>query len=252
MEKLFQVNIESKLSRPILDQAAIKEICDVLATTNSQVAFRSIADEQAADLAVFLLTLHHTSEELAKHASEILLALPLEKQAVVAENVVEIEMADIDEVKAITHRIIEKITEAAEKTVAFGDGKTNLISMLSDMSQENRGNLLESLEAKNEDLGTEINQTLFPFDDLTKLDGDAIGTIINYLGMPTLSVALHNVPLEVQNKFFDAMDQESADAIKSKFSELSFTEKQTASTAQKAIVDLVQRLAAKGFIKINS
>ena len=124
--------------------------------------------------------------------------------------------------------------------------------MLSDMSQENRGNLLESLEAKNEDLVTEINQTLFPFDDLTKLDGDAIGTIINYLGMPTLSVALHNVPLEVQNKFFEAMDQESADAIKSKFSELSFTEKQTASTAQKAIVDLVQRLAAKGFIKINS
>ncbi|MEC8892707.1 MAG: FliG C-terminal domain-containing protein, partial [Candidatus Poribacteria bacterium] len=101
-------------------------------------------------------------------------------------------------------------------------------------------------------LVTEINQTLFPFDDLTKLDGDAIGTIINYLGMPTLSVALHNVPLEVQNKFFDAMDQESVDTIKSKFSELSFTEKQTASTAQKAIVDLVQRLAAKGFIKINS
>jgi len=244
--------MESKLSRPILDQAAIKEICDVLATTNSQVAFQSIAEEDEADLAVFLLTLHHTSDELAKHASEILLALPPEKQATVAENVVKTEMADIDKVKAITHRIIEQITEAAEKTIAFGDGKTNLINMLSDMSQEDRGSLLESLEVKNEDLVTEINQTLFPFDDLTKLDDDAIGTIINYLGSPTLSVALHNVPPEVQNKFFDAMDQESAEAVKSRFSELSFTEKQTATTAQKSIVDLVQRLAAKGFIKINS
>ncbi|HIA70100.1 TPA: hypothetical protein EYN98_29455 [Candidatus Poribacteria bacterium] len=244
--------MESKLSRPILDQAAIKEICDVLATTNSQVAFQSIAEEDEADLAVFLLTLHHTSDELAKHASEILLALPPEKQATVAENVVKTEMADIDKVKAITHRIIEQITEAAEKTIAFGDGKTNLINMLSDMSQEDRGSLLESLEVKNEDLVTEINQTLFPFDDLTKLDDDAIGTIINYLGSPTLSVALHNVPPEVQNKFFDAMDQEAAEAVKSRFSELSFTEKQTATTAQKSIVDLVQRLAAKGFIKINS
>ncbi|MFP6720696.1 MAG: FliG C-terminal domain-containing protein [Candidatus Poribacteria bacterium] len=244
--------MESKLSRPILDQAAIKEICDVLATTNSQVAFQSIAEEDEADLAIFLLTLHHTSDELAKHASEILLALPPEKQATVAENVVKTEMADIDKVKAITHRIIEQITEAAEKTIAFGDGKTNLINMLSDMSQEDRGSLLESLEVKNEDLVTEINQTLFPFDDLTKLDDDAIGTIINYLGSPTLSVALHNVPPEVQNKFFDAMDQEAAEAVKSRFSELSFTEKQTATTAQKSIVDLVQRLAAKGFIKINS
>ena len=244
--------MESKLSRPILDQAAIKEICDVLATTNSQVAFQSIAEEDEADLAVFLLTLHHTSDELAKHASEILLALPPEKQATVAENVVKTEMADIDKVKAITHRIIEQITEAAEKTIAFGDGKTNLINMLSDMSQEDRGSLLESLEVKNEDLVTEINQTLFPFDDLTKLDDDAIGTIINYLGSPTLSVALHKVPPEVQNKFFDAMDQEAAEAVKSRFSELSFTEKQTATTAQKSIVDLVQRLAAKGFIKINS
>ena len=244
--------MESKLSRPILDQAAIKEICDVLATTNSQVAFQSIAEEDEADLAVFLLTLHHTSDELAKHASEILLALPPEKQATVAENVVKTEMADIDKVKAITHRIIEQITEAAEKTIAFGDGKTNLINMLSDMSQEDRGNLLESLEVKNEDLVTEINQTLFPFDDLTKLNDDAIGTIINYLGSPTLSVALHNVPPEVQNKFFDAMDQEAAEAVKSRFSELSFTEKQTTTTAQKSIVDLVQRLAAKGFIKINS
>ena len=224
--------MESKLSRPILDQAAIKEICDVLATTNSQVAFQSIAEEDEADLAVFLLTLHHTSDELAKHASEILLALPPEKQATVAENVVKTEMADIDKVKAITHRIIEQITEAAEKTIAFGDGKTNLINMLSDMSQEDRGSLLESLEVKNEDLVTEINQTLFPFDDLTKLDDDAIGTIINYLGSPTLSVALHNVPPEVQNKFFDAMDQEAAEAVKSRFSELSFTEKQTATTAQ--------------------
>ena len=244
--------MESKLSRPILDQAAIKEICDVLATTNSQVAFQSIAEEDEADLAVFLLTLHHTSDELAKHASEILLALPPEKQATVAENVVKTEMADIDKVKAITHRIIKQITEVAEKTIAFGDGKTNLINMLSDMSQEDRGNLLESLEVKNEDLVTEINQTLFPFDDLTKLNDDAIGTIINYLGSPTLSVALHNVPPEVQNKFFDAMDQEAAEAVKSRFSELSFTEKQTTTTAQKSIVDLVQRLAAKGFIKINS
>ncbi len=47
------MNVGSKLSRPILDQAAIKEVCDVLATTNSQVAFRSIAEEEAADLAVF-------------------------------------------------------------------------------------------------------------------------------------------------------------------------------------------------------
>ena len=136
--------------------------------------------------------------------------------------------------------------------IAFGDGKTNLINMLSDMSQEDRGSLLESLELNNEDLVTEINQTLFPFDDLTKLDDDAIGTIINYLGTPTLSVALHNVSPEVQNKFFDVMDSKSADAIKSKFDELSFTEKQTASTAQKSIVDLVQRLAAKGFIKVSS
>jgi len=252
LEKLFQVNAGSKLSRPILDQAAIKEICDVLATTNSQVAFRSIAEEEAADLAVFLLILHHTSDELAKHASEILLALSPEKQAVVAEHVVKIEMADIDEVKAITHRIVAQITEAAEKMIAFGDGKVNLINMLSDMSQEDRGSLLESLELNNEDLVTEINQTLFPFDDLTKLDDDAIGTIINYLGTPTLSVALHNVSPEVQNKFFDVMDSESADAIKSKFDELSFTEKQTALTAQQSIIDLVQRLAAKGFIKVSS
>ena len=128
----------------------------------------------------------------------------------------------------------------------------NLINMLSDMSQEDRGSLLESLELNNEDLVTEINQTLFPFDDLAKLDDDAIGTIINYLGTPTLSVALHNVSPEVQNKFFDVMDSESADAIKSKFDELSFTEKQTALTAQQSIIDLVQRLAAKGFIKVSS
>ena len=151
-----------------LDQAAIEEICDVLATTNSQVAFRSIAEEEAADLAVFLLILHHTSDELAKHASEILLALSPEKQAVVAEHVVKIEMADIDEVTAITHRIVAQITEASEKMIAFGDGKTNLINMLSDMSQEDRGSLLESLELNNEDLVTEINQTLFPFDDFIK------------------------------------------------------------------------------------
>lgn len=244
--------MESKLSRLILDQAVIKEICDVLATTDSQIVFQSIVEEDTADLAVFLLTLHHTSDELAKYASEILLALPSEKQATVAESVARTEMADIDEVRAITHRIIERIAEASEKTIAFGDGKTNLISMLSEMSQEDRGNLLELLEVKNEDLVTEINQTLFPFDDLTKLDDDAIGTIINYLGDPTLSVALHNAPLEVQNKFFDVMDQEATEAIRLKFSELSFTEKQTASTAQKSIVDLVQRLAAKGFIKVNS
>ena len=75
-------------------------------------------------------------------------------------------------------------------------------------------------------------------------------SIFLVLNIPVDYLACSITP--VACKFFDVMDSKSADAIKSKFDELSFTEKQTASTAQKAIVDLVQRLAAKGFIKINS
>jgi flagellar motor switch protein FliG len=119
------------------------------------------------------------------------------------------------------------------------------------MDASQQGQLVESLRVTNPELATGLNREIMPFSSLSMLDDETIRTLVNYLDVNTIAVAIHNLPQEIQDRFLNVMEGGMATEIEAKMDSLGFAETQIASTAQQSILDLVCRLAAKGILQIH-
>lgn len=239
------------MSEVLFTQLPEEELTDLFDETHPRVLVNVLAKEEQTDLAIFLLMLQRTSQELEKHAAQILAQLPLEIQRSVAEYIAETETSDSEQVEIICTRIVNKIQAEANRTTVFGDGATNLAKLLGHMPLDNQNRLLEVLEEHQPKLVNDVNEQIFTFDDLTNLNDEAMSAVLQMLDPSTIALALHKTTLEMQDKFLRNMPSESATAVEQEMNALTFEQTQIADTARQSVVTAVRRFAAKGIIKLG-
>lgn len=269
--KLKAVNRRSNLSdvtdnRQILDELSRRRLISLFQDHDFPIVVRALSEQKVTDLAIFLLVLTRTktsiptlseTEEtsndllLVDRAAQILANLPADQQTGVAQEIVAIDMLPTEQIKETVDQIVNHVTAFAESTVVFGAGTENLAKLLSKMDASQQGQLVESLRVTNPELATGLNREIMPFSSLSMLDDETIRTLVNYLDVNTIAVAIHNLPQEIQDRFLNVMEGDMATEIEAKMDSLGFAETQIASTAQQSILDLVYRLAAKGILQIH-
>lgn len=239
------------MSEVLFTELSEEELTALFDETHPRVLVNVLAKEEQTDLAIFLLMLQRTSQELEKHAAQILAQLPLEIQRSVAEYIAETETSDSEQVEIICTRIVNKIQAEANRTTVFGDGATNLAKLLGHMPLDNQNRLLEVLEEHQPRLVNDVNEQIFTFDDLTNLNDEAMSAVLQMLDPSTIALALHKTTLEMQDKFLRNMPSESATAVEQEMNALTFEQTQIADTARQSVVTAVRRFAAKGIIKLG-
>lgn len=269
--KLKVVNRRSNLSdvadrRQILDALSLRRLISLFQDHDFPIVVRALSEQKIADLAIFLLvltrietsipTLSETEETgsdllLVDRAAQILANLPVDQQTDIAQEIAAIDMLPTEQIKETVDQIVNHVTAFAESTVVFGAGTENLAKLLSKMDASQQGQLVESLRVTNPELATGLNREIMPFSSLSMLDDETIRTLVNYLDVNTIAVAIHNLPQEIQDRFLNVMEGGMATEIEAKMDSLGFAETQIASTAQQSILDLVYRLAAKGILQIH-
>lgn len=269
--KLKAVNRRSNLSdvtdnHQILDELSRRRLISLFQDHDFPIVVRALSEQEVADLAIFLLVLTRTktniptlseTEEtsndllLVDRAAQILANLPTDQQTGVAQEIAAIDMLPTEQIKETVDQIVNHVTAFAESTVVFGAGTENLAKLLSKMDASQQGQLVESLRVTNPELATGLNREIMPFSSLSMLDDETIRTLVNYLDVNTIAVAIHNLPQEIQDRFLNVMEGDMGTEIEAKMDSLGFAETQIASTAQQSILDLVYRLAAKGILQIH-
>lgn len=239
------------MSEIILEETSTEELSDLLEKIPPRVVVGAIAEENDADLAIFLLTLQRASSSTAKHAAQILAQLPFDKQVSVAEKIAATEIVESERVKEVYTRLVDQIMTAAKRTTVFGDGASNLAKLLSRMRMADQNRLLESLATKQPELVNTIHERIFTFDELVNLSDDAIRTILRVLDPSTVALALHKTPAKIKEKFLQNMSAESAASVEKEMDQLTFEQTQIADTARQSVVDLVRKFAAKGLLAID-
>jgi len=235
----------------IIEKHSTQELSDLLDETHPRVLLRAVADEDNADIAIFLLKLQQISKNLEAHAAQILAQLSLDKQVAVAEKIAVTEVDDSERVEEIYTRIVDRIMTITNRTTIFGDGTSNLAKLMSHMPLGDQDRLLESLEQKQPNLVNDINQQIFTFDDLKNLNDDALRTILQMLDPSTVALALHKTAPEIQEKFLRNLSPESAIGVEKEMDALTFEQMQIADTARQSVVSMVRRFAVKGIITID-
>ncbi len=249
-------NTDLQAMLPVLDEAALKELTVLLDETHPQIVLAAFQDVDDNDAAVFFVMCAHlesdlTGNALAAHAGKLFAQLPFDRKVSVAEKVTATEIVDAERAVRVWHEHIAKIKETLQKTTFLGEGIANLAKLLSYMDVAEQNQLLEALAEKDPKMVNSVSEQLFTFEDLDRLESEAIKTVVKVLDKQTLAVALHNAPPAVHDRFFENMSASQAETVAAEAAQLTFEQTQIADTARQSVVNLVRNFAAKGLLKIG-
>lgn len=110
---------------------------------------------------------------------------------------------------------------------------------------------LAYIEQIDESLASSIKEMMFTFEDIIKLDNQAVREILRSVDKKELTLALKTASDPLKDKFFSNMSQRAADTMREELQYLGAVKVREVEAAQRKIVDGVQQLAEQGAIEMG-
>jgi flagellar motor switch protein FliG len=235
-----------------------KKVLDKLAKSlQSEQTFGFLQKVKPQQLADFIVNEHpQTIALILAHmdptsAAETLSYFPDELRAEVLirmSNLGDISPQIIKKVSAILETKLESLTGYK---VEIG-GVRFVAEIFNRLGQKAAKETLKYIEQINAELAEKIKEKMFTFEDILKLDNNAIREILKEADKQTLMIALKGAPEELKQKFLENMSQRAAAAFEEEMQFLGPVKVKDVETAQRKIVEIVQKLAEEGKIAVGA
>lgn len=186
------------------------------------------------------------------HAAEVLLYLP---QNLISE--VMIRIARLETIQPTALRELDEMLEkqfAGRQTVqssGVGGVKSagNIMNFLDSSVSEAVMAEIENLDAE---MSTEIQESMFVFDNLTGVDDRGIQSLLREIQTESLITALKGAEEGVREKFFKNMSKRAAETLREDLDAKGPVRLADVETAQKEIVATARRMADAGEISLGN
>ncbi len=111
--------------------------------------------------------------------------------------------------------------------------------------------ILQSIDETNPQLGTELRDRLFSFEDIVRLSDADIRRIMQEIDIGSLAVALRSAPIDVREKFFSNMSKRAVEGLKEDMEYAPKMKLSEIEAKQKEIINLIRELDGQGEISIQ-
>ncbi len=194
------------------------------------------------------LILSHLS---SSQAAALLASLPGDLREDIA-----IRMATLDQ---ISPEIISKIAMViGEKLQALGEtsreaygGVRAVADIFNRLDQKESKEILTRIETSNPELGEQIRQRMFVFEDLIKVEARGIRELLEKVDRKILTMALKGTSESLRNHFLQLMSQRAADMLREDMEALGAVRIKDVETAQQQIIATVRELESEGVISLS-
>ncbi|MET0311698.1 MAG: flagellar motor switch protein FliG [Burkholderiaceae bacterium] len=154
---------------------------------------------------------------------------------------------------------LKELNEVLSRVLAGGDrvrkaalgGPKTAAEILNFLGSSAEGSVLEAIRADDEDLATKIEEQMFTFDDLLKLDDKAVQLFMREVNTESLVIALKGAEPEMREKIFKNMSSRAAETLREDLESKGPVRMSEVETEQKEILKLVRRLADEGQIMLG-
>jgi len=235
-----------------------KKVLDKLSKSlQSEQTFGFLQKVKPQQLADFIVNEHpQTIALILAHmdpssAAETLSYFPDEVRAEVLirmSNLGDISPQVIKKVSAILETKLEALTGYK---VEIG-GVRFVAEIFNRLGQKAAKSTLKFIEQVNNELAEEIKEKMFTFEDIMKLDNNAIREILKDADKNQLMIALKGAPEELKEKFLANMSQRAAAAFEEEMQFLGPVKVKDVEAAQRSIVEIVQKLAEEGKVSVGA
>ena len=204
-----------------------------------------IQDEHPQTIAMILSYLPSTQ------ASQVLSALPAEKQADVARRIATMDRTSPDVIKEVESVLERKLASLVNQDYTVVGGIDAIVGILNNVDRGTEKHIMESLEMEEPELADEIRKKMFVFEDILLLDDRSIQRVLRDVENSDLELALRNTSEEVQNVVFKNLSKRLAAMIKEDMDYMGPVRMKDVEEAQQKIVTVIRKLEDAGDIVIS-
>lgn len=185
-------------------------------------------------------------------AADVISALPEEVQGKVAYRLTTMQPVAPEAVKAVEENLRIKLSRDGASDLKAVGGIRSLVTILNNADRPTEKQVLDFLEQAEASIAESVRQMLFVFEDIIKLDDQALQTVIRELDQQDLRLSMKGAPEEIQEAFFKNMSERAAEALKEDLEVMGPVRLREVEAARGRVVAVVRRLNETGQINISS
>ncbi|WP_187647013.1 flagellar motor switch protein FliG [Nitrosophilus labii] len=251
LEQALPPDVLERLLEETFSSQEGKQIFRELEKLDSKAVANIIKNEHPQVIALIL------SQIKPSKAAEILQFIP---KRVGVTNVQEEVIQRIASIEKISNQTLKVVANTLEEELSsMGAGKEEVLSgidiaaeIVNALPKETQQEILDDIKKENEVLATNIEERMFKFEDIIKLDNKAIIEILKNVDKNVLLVALKGASEEILNKFLANMSKRAAEMFVEDMEVLGPMKKSEVEKAQKKIIEEIKALINKGVIDYGS
>ena len=160
-----------------------------------------------------------------------------------------VQPAALAELNAILERQIAGAASVQSTSVGGAKVAADILNFV-DSSVE--AELMEQLKEIDADLGQQIQDLMFVFDNLADLDDPAVQTLLREVSSENLLLALKGADESMKEKFFRNMSKRAAEMMRDDLEAKGPVRVSEVEAAQKEIIGIARRLSDEGQIMLSS
>jgi flagellar motor switch protein FliG len=120
------------------------------------------------------------------------------------------------------------------------------------MDSAAEGDIMEKIKDVDPDLGQQIEDKMFVFDDLAEIDDRGMQALLRDISNEILLVALKGADQALKDKIFDNMSKRAAEMLKDDLEAQGPVKLKDVENAQKEILGIARRMSESGAIALTS
>ena len=204
-----------------------------------------IQDEHPQTIALILSYLP------SQQSSQIISALPPEKQADVAKRIAMMDRTSPDVIQEVEAVLEKKVASLANQDFTIAGGVDSIVEILNSVDRATEKHILETLEIEEPELADEIRKKMFVFEDILLLDDKSIQRVLREVDNSELAIAMKAANEQVQEAIFNNLSKRLAVMIKEDMEYMGPVRMKDVEEAQQKIVNIIRKLEDSGEIIIS-
>ncbi len=239
LDKSRVLNIMEDIRGP-----AGRTMWDKLANVNEGVLANYLKNEYPQTVAVVV------SKIKPDHAARVLSQLPESFAMEVVMRMLRMESVQKDVLDDIERTLRNEFMSNLARTNRR-DPHEVMAEIFNNLDRASESKFLGALEERNRDASEKIKALMFTFEDLGKLAGPAIQSMMRVLDKSKLPTALKGTTDTMRDLFFSNMSERAAKLLREDIQSLGPVRMRDIEEAQQHLIAVAKDLAAKGEIVIN-
>ena len=216
---------------------------DKLSNVNEQVLANYLKNEYPQTVAVVLAKIK------PEHAARVLALLPEMESVDVILRMLRMESVQKEVLDDVERTLRNEFMSNLART-SRRDSHEMMAEIFNNLDRGSEARLMGALEERNREAAEKIKGLMFTFEDLTKLDGGSLQTLLRQVDKDKLGIGLKGASESLRSIVFSNMAERAAKILREDMEGMGPVRLRDVDDAQVYIVNLAKDLAAKGEIVI--